>query len=153
MVEETKDSVESRNLDEAEEQKISSLQPLTSFQTSILVLVKMQEIPSDVLLLAIDYLDSPTMINCRRVSKKWLDVVDGNRSLYSFFYLPKDSKPFSQEMFDLLVKKSTSGSKVVSIAQEVDQPERLRRSRTHPKRAQTGDQDAFCFSLNASVDL
>lgn len=85
----------------------------------------MQEIPSDVLLLTIDYLDSPTIMSCRQVSRKWLDVVDGNQSLYSFFYLPKDSKSFSQEMFDHFAEKSVSGLKGVSISQTVLYPEKI----------------------------
>ena len=79
---------------------------------------KVKILPSDVLLLIIDYLDSPTMMNCREVCKSWLDVVDGNRSLWDYFYdTSLTDIDTTASMLNLFSIKSKDSLKAFSVVQ------------------------------------
>lgn len=76
--------------------------------------------PADVLVLVIDYLDSPSMMNSREVSKNWLDAVDGTLILWNFFYVAEGLQSISnQKMFEQFASKSKDAMVSYSVEKEI----------------------------------
>lgn len=82
---------------------------------------KMATMLEETLIPVFDYLDAPTLMQSREICKKWKDVVNGNRSLWTHFYLGEDSKVFSQTKFDLFAEKSGNRLVGVEIHQDIRQ--------------------------------
>lgn len=74
-------------------------------------------IPSDLLLLIIDYLDSPTLMNCRQVSTRWFQVIEANRFLFNYFYLPRDDRRCTIRMLDFFSSKSRNTMRAFDLTQ------------------------------------
>lgn len=79
---------------------------------------KIKILPLDVLLLIIDYLDSPTMMDCRQVSRSWLDVVDGNRSLWNYFQVKNKDPIHLLSMLKLFAQRSGDTIKAFHLDQK-----------------------------------
>lgn len=74
----------------------------------------------DILVPILDYLDSPTLMDCREISKDFLKIIDDHPYLWSFFYLPEHGKRYSHKMFKLFA--ATSGNRLRGVDINVELP-------------------------------
>lgn len=77
-------------------------------------------LPSDVALMIIDYLDSPSMMNCREVCKSWLDVVEGNRFLFNYFLVLDENRCYTLNMLNFFSAKSNYSLKAFQLYSSTD---------------------------------
>lgn len=67
----------------------------------------------------IDHLDSPTMMNCRQTSRTFLDVVEGNRHLWNYYYSPGYDFEPNLNMLNFFSFKSDYSLKAFHFVQRV----------------------------------